>query len=142
MSCNPEVLEFMEQCEAALKVTPVPKLPNDIIMNIIKLAWGSTLDYHKRAIPTEHMEMVHFGLHRDLAFCEQYHKNEPDELSFFDSSYCDMDANSDEYDASYYQYMFRNTVSIHSNYELGEFEEGNYQVALSKKLKTLVSVRQ
>jgi hypothetical protein len=139
MSCNPEVLEFMEQCEAALKVTPVPKLPNDIIMNIIKLAWGTTLDYHRRPIPKEHMDMVHNGLHSDLVCCEEYHKHDQEDMGFYGSSYFEEDMEDE--DEGFLEWVYRSTVSVHSNYEDGELEEEDWKWALSNTRKIMQRVR-
>ena len=65
MNCGAEVLELLKPCESAVQVTKVPKLPNEIIMHIIKLAWGTTLEYHTRPVPKEYMHMVQ-GLQIDL----------------------------------------------------------------------------
>lgn len=141
MSCSMEVLEFLEQCELEqAQACSLPKLPNTIIMDIIRQAYKSgTLDYHRRHIPNEHMDKVLFGIHRELLNQKVITMDIDD---YFDSdSYFEDWFDEEDEDGSYIKYMSSfGTTGIHQLYK-NDLNNIEYTNALNKVRKTTISLR-
>lgn len=141
MSCSMEVLEFLEQCELEqAQARSLPKLPNTIIMDIIRQAYKSgTLDYHRRHIPNEHMDKVLFGIHRELLNQKVITMDIDD---YFDSdSYFEDWFDEEDEDGSYIKYMSSfGTTGIHQLYK-NDLNNIEYTNALNKVRKTTISLR-
>jgi len=136
-----EVLEFLEQCELEqAQARSLPKLPNTIIMDIIRQAYKSgTLDYHRRHIPNEHMDKVLFGIHRELLNQKVITMDIDD---YFDSdSYFEDWFDEEDEDGSYIKYMSSfGTTGIHQLYK-NDLNNIEYTNALNKVRKTTISLR-
>ena len=141
MSCSMEVLEFLEQCELEqAQARSLPKLPNTIIMDIIRQAYKSgTLDYHRRHIPNEHMDKVLFGIHRELLNQKVITMDIDD---YFDSdSYFEDWFDEEDEDGSYIEFMSSfGTTGIHQLYK-NDLNNIEYTNALNKVRKTTISLR-
>lgn len=141
MSCSMEVLEFLEQCELEqAQARSLPKLPNTIIMDIIRQAYKSgTMDYHRRHIPNEHMDKVLFGIHRELLNQKVITMDIDD---YFDSdSYFEDWFDEEDEDGSYIEFMSSfGTTGIHQLYK-NDLNNIEYTNALNKVRKTTISLR-
>ena len=141
MSCSMEVLEFLEQCELEqAQARSLPKLPNTIIMDIIRQAYKSgTMDYHRRHIPNEHMDKVLFGIHRELLNQKVITMDIDD---YFDSdSYFEDWFDEEDEDGSYVEFMSSfGTTGIHQLYK-NDLNNIEYTNALNKVRKTTISLR-
>jgi hypothetical protein len=158
-----EVLEFLEQCELEqAQARSLPKLPNTIIMDIIRQAYKSgTLDYHRRHIPSEHMAKVQVGIHSellnqtviDMEIIDEYFDSGLYFEVFYDEdaedegwgAYEDFDefpaAPQAQYSAAYIEYMSSlGTIGIHELYK-NDPNNIEYTNALNKVRKTTISLR-
>ncbi len=129
-------------------MSSLPKLPNTIIMDIIKQAYKSgTLDYHRRHIPKEHMDKVHGTRIRQGIHNELLNQNvliiDDDEYCGSDHYYSSEYFNEEDEDASYINYMSSfGTTGIHQLYNSDRaISIIEYNNALNKARETTIRVR-